>query len=100
MDVSQLLTEHGLAVVIIFCLFGAISWFAKWFFNHYTANLSTQFMEMLREISEVKQEVLENNSKLYSITEKLISNQRQIQEDINAIESSLDTLLKFIKADK
>ena len=100
MDVSQLLTEHGLAVVIIFCLFGAISWFAKWFFNHYTANLSTQFMEMLREIAEVKQEVLDSNAKLYSIHEKLISNQREIQEDVNAIESSLDTLLKFIKADK
>ena len=40
------------------------------------------------------------NNKLYSITEKLISNQRQIQEDINAIESSLDTLLKYIKADQ
>ena len=100
MDFSALLSEHGLAVVIIFCLFGAISWFAKWFFNHYTANLSTQFTEMLREIAEVKQEVLESNSKLYSIHEKLISNQREIQEDINALESSLDTLLKFIKADK
>ena len=54
MDISALLTEHGLAVVIIFFLFGGISWFAKWFFNHYTANLSTQFVEMLREIVEVK----------------------------------------------
>ena len=100
MDVSQLLTEHGLAVVIIFCLFGAIGWFAKWFLNHYTANLSAQFLEMLREIVEMKSEVLESNNKLYSITEKLISNSRMVQEDINAIESSLDTLLKYIKADK
>ena len=30
------------------------------------------------------------------MTETLISNQRIIGEDINAIESSLDTLLKFI----
>tara|TARA_R100000656_G_scaffold52420_1_gene41692 strand:- start:66 stop:368 length:303 start_codon:yes stop_codon:yes gene_type:complete len=100
MDFSQILTEHGLAVVIIFCLFAAIAWFAKWFFNNYTANLDTQFTELLREISEVKEEILDNNNKLYGITEKLIANQRLIGEDVNALESSLDTLLKFIKADK
>jgi len=100
MDFSALLSEHGLAVVIIFCLFGAISWFAKWFFNNYTANINTQFSELLREIAEVKEEVIENNSKLYSIVEQLIKNQRIIGEDVNALESSLDTLLKYIKADK
>ena len=100
MDFSALLTEHGLATVIIGCLFFAISWFAKWFFNNYTANLDTQFSELLREIAEVKEEILQSNSKLYSITEQLIKNQRLIGEDINALESSLDTLLKFIKADK
>ena len=100
MDFSALLSEHGLAVVIIFCLFGAISWFAKWFFNNYTANINTQFSELLREIAEVKEEIVEENGKLYSIVEQLIKNQRIIGEDINALESSLDTLLKYIKADK
>ena len=100
MDFSQVLNEHGLAVVIIFCLFAAISWFAKWFFNNYTANLDTQFSELLREIAEIKEEIVEENNKLYGIVEKLIANQRVIGEDINALESSLDTLLKFIKADK
>ena len=100
MDFSQVLNEHGLAVVIIFCLFAAISWFARWFFNNYTANLDTQFSELLREIAEIKEEITEENNKLYSIVEKLIANQRVIGEDINALESSLDTLLKFIKADK
>ena len=100
MDFSQVLNEHGLAVVIIFCLFAAISWFAKWFFNNYTANLDTQFSELLREIAEIKEEITEENNKLYGIVEKLIANQRVIGEDINALESSLDTLLKFIKADK
>ena len=100
MDLNALLTEHGLAVVIIFILFGSIAYFGKWFLNIYTHKLYTQFSELNREIIEVKVEVLESNNKLYGITEKLISNQRQIQEDINAIESSLDTLLKYIKADK
>ena len=100
MDFSALLSEHGLAVVIIFCLFGAIAWFAKWFFNNYTANINTQFSELLREIAEVKEEIVEENNKLYGIVEKLIANQRVIGEDINALESSLDTLLKYIKADK
>ena len=96
MDVSALLTEHGLAVVIIFCLFAGIAWFAKWFFNNYTANINTQFSELLREIAEVKEEIVENNRILYKITEALIANQKNIENDINAIESSLDTLLKFI----
>ena len=100
MDVSALLTEHGLAVVIIFALFVGISYFGKWFLNIYTHKLTTQFSELNREIAEVKVEVLARNNKLYGITEKLISNQRQIQEDINALESSFDTLLKYIKAEK
>ena len=100
MDVSALLTEHGLAVVIIFALFGAIAWFAKWSFNNYTANINTQFSELLREIAEVKSEIIEENGKLYGIVEQLIKNQRVIGEDINALESSLDTLLKYIKAEK
>ena len=100
MDVNALLTEHGLAVVIIFCLFAGISWFAKWFFSNYTANINTQFSELLREIGEVKEEILQSNKVNHDIMCKLISNQREIGEDINALESSLDTLLKYIKADK
>jgi len=100
MDVSALLTEHGLAVVIIFALFVGISYFGKWFLNIYTHKLTTQFSELNREITEVKIEVLESNNKLYGIVEQLIKNQRVIGEDINALESSLDTLLKYIKADK
>ena len=100
MDLNALLSEHGLAVVIIFTLFVGISYFGKWLLNIYTHKLTTQFSELNREITEVKIEVLESNNKLYGITEKLISNQREIQEDVNAIESSLDTLLKYIKADK
>ena len=100
MDFNALLPEHGLAVVIIFCLFAGISWFAKWFFSNYTANINTQFSELLREIGEVKEEILQSNKVNHDIMCKLISNQREIGEDINALESSLDTLLKYIKADK
>jgi len=100
MDISKLLSENGLAVVIIFCLFGAISWFAKWFFINYTNRMDNNFSECNREVSEIKEEVIESNKKLYSIVEKLIANQRLIGEDVNAIESSLNTLLKFIKTDK
>lgn len=100
MDVTKIIDEHGLAVFIILVLFGAIAYFGRWFLNVYTYKLHNNFNEVLREINEIKDEIVENNNKLYSITEKLISNQRLIQEDINAIESSLDTLLKYIKADK
>ena len=100
MDLNALLTEHGLAVVIIFILFASIGYFGKWFLNIYTQKLYSQFAELNREIVEIKVEVLESNNKLYGITEELISNQRKAFEDINAIESSLDTLLKYIKAEK
>jgi len=100
MDLNALLTENGIAVVVIFAMFIGISYFGKWFLNIYTHKLATNFTELLREIIEIKSEVLESNNKLYGITEKLISNQREIQEDVNAIESSLDTLLKYIKAHK
>ena len=100
MDLNALLTDHGISVVVIFAMFIAISYFGRWFLNVYTHKLTTQFSELNREIIEVKIEVLESNNKLYGITEKLISNQREIQEDVNAIESSLDTLLKYIKTDK
>ena len=52
--------------------------------------------ELLREVAEMQTAILEHNNKTYSIIEKLISNQREIQQDINALESSNDTLLKFI----
>ena len=100
MDLNGLLTENGLAVVIIFVLFASIGYFGKWFLNIYTHKLYSKFSELNREIIEIKVEVLESNNKLYGITEELISNQRKAFEDINAIESSLDTLLKYIKAEK
>ena len=100
MDLNALLTENGIAVVVIFAMFIAISYFGKWFLNSYTHKLDDSFSELNREIAEVKSEVLESNSRNLSIMEKLISNQRLIGEDVNAIESSLDTLLKYIKADK
>ena len=96
MDFNALLTEHGIAVVVIFAMFVAIAYFGKWFISNYTTSLATQFAELLREISEVKGEVLESNNKLYSMISTLVGNQRKIGEDTNAIESSLNTLLKFI----
>ena len=48
----------------------------------------------------MQQSIIEHNNKTYGIIEKLISNQREIQEDVNAIESSLQTLLSFIKLNK
>ena len=79
MDVSALLTEHGLAVVIIFALFMGIAWFAKWFLNTYTSKLDSNNEEMLREIGEVKEEVLQSNIRNFGIIEKLIANQRFIK---------------------
>ena len=99
-DLLYLISEEGIAVFVIVVLLLGIGFVARWFATYFAARMDTQFSELLREIAEMQQLIVENNNKLYGITEKLIANQRLIGEDINALESSLDTLLKFIKADK
>ena len=81
--------------MLIILLIG-VGYVGRWFLNTYTARVDRKYAELLREIAEIKVEVLESNNKLYGMTETLIGNQRIIGEDVNAIESSLDTLLKFI----
>jgi len=95
-DLFYLISEEGLAVFIVIVLLGGIGAFSRWFATSYTARVDTKYDELMREIGEIKQEVIENNKKIYSMTETLVGNQRIIGEDVNAIESSLDTLLKFI----
>ena len=73
-----------------------IAVFGRWFANHYIKKNDENFSELLREIIEIKDDVEKSNNKLYSIVESLISNSRKTGENIKAIESSLDTLLKYI----
>ena len=95
-DFTYLLEEQGLAVFMLIILLIGTGYVGRWFLNTYTKRVDRKYSELLREIVEIKVEVMDENSKLYGITEQLIQNQRIIGEDINAIESSLDTLLKFI----
>ena len=81
--------------MLIILLIG-VGYVGRWVLNTYTTRVDRKYAELLREIAEIKVEVLESNNKLYGMAEKLIENQRIIAEDVNAIESSLDTLLKFI----
>ena len=95
-DLLFLINEESLAVFIIVILFIGIGVVARWFSTYFANRMDSQFSELLREVAEMQQSIIENNNKLYGITEQLINNQRVIGEDVNAIESSLDTLLKFI----
>ena len=95
-DFTYLLEEQGLAVFMLIILLIGTGYVGRSFLNTYTKRVDRQYSELLREIAEIKVEVMDENSKLYSIVEKLISNQREIGEDVNAIEKSLHTLLKFI----
>ena len=92
-----LLSEEGLAVFMLIVLLVGVGYVGKWFLHTYTKRADQKYDTLLQEIGEIKCEVLNSNNKLYGITEKLIANQRLIGEDVNALESSLDTLLKFIK---
>ena len=95
-DLTYLISEEGIAVFIIVVLLAGIAVFGRWFAHSYTAKSDANFSELLREIAEIKQEVMDDNNKLYNITESLIKNSRKTGENIKAIESSLDTLLKFL----
>ena len=95
-DVLFLLEEQGVAVFMLIVLLVGVGYVGRWFLNTYTKRVDTKYDELFREIAEIKVEVLDNNNKLYGITEKLIQNQRIIGEDVNGIEKSLHTLLKFI----
>ena len=95
-DLLYLITEEGIAVFVIVVLLMGIAVFGRWFAHHYIARNDENFNELLREIVEIKTEVLDSNNKIYSIIEQLIKNSRKTGENIKAIESSLDTLLKYI----
>ena len=95
-DLLFLISEEGIAVFVIVVLLVGIAVVGRWFATYFASRMDSQFTELLREVAEMQQLIIENNNKLYSITEQLINNQRLIGEDVNAIESSLDTLLKFI----
>tara|TARA_Y100001938_G_C7849473_1_gene310079 strand:+ start:102 stop:419 length:318 start_codon:yes stop_codon:yes gene_type:complete len=99
-DLLFLISEEGLPTFLVVTFLVGIGIVARWLATQYIHRLDNQFREMLREIAEMQTAILEHNNKVYSIVEKLISNQREIQEDVNAIESSLDTLLSFIKLNK
>ena len=95
-DFTYLLEEQGLAVFMLIILLIGTGYVGRWFLNTYTKRVDRKYSELLLEIAEIKVDVMESNNKVYNMIEALISNQRIIGEDVNAIESSLDTLLKFI----
>ena len=95
-DLLFLISEEGISVFVIVVLLIGIAVFGKWFATNYTARVDSKYNELMREITEIKVEVLNNNMKLYSMTEQLINNQRAIGEDVNNIEGNLNILLKFI----
>ena len=95
-DLLFIISEEGLPTFLVIFGLGAIGIGIRWIATNFISRLNAQFAELLREIAEMQQLIIENNNKLYGITEQLINNQRVIGEDVNAIESSLDTLLKFI----
>lgn len=92
-----ILSEEGLPTFLVITFLLGIGVVGRWLATQYVHKLDKQFAEMLREIAEMQQSIAEHNNKVYGIVEKLISNQREIGEDINALESSLDTLLKYLR---
>ena len=96
-DFMYLISEEGFLTFLVVTFLIGIGFVARWFATIYNDNLNRQFSETLREIGEIQTQVIESNNKVYDIVSQLIKNQKDIQQDINAIESSNDTLISFIK---
>ena len=95
-DLLYLISEEGLPTFLVVIFLVGLGIIFRWLSAHFITRINDQFIEILLEVAEMQTAILEHNNKTYSIIEKLISNQREIQQDINALESSNDTLLKFI----
>tara|TARA_R100000995_G_scaffold81681_1_gene54701 strand:+ start:1740 stop:2048 length:309 start_codon:yes stop_codon:yes gene_type:complete len=96
-DLLYLISEEGLPTFLVIVFLLGVGIVARWFASYFNANLTNKFDTLDKEIREMQDEITEHNNKVYGIIEKLISNQREIQQHINAIESSNDTLISFIK---
>tara|TARA_X000001388_G_C2211645_1_gene115414 strand:- start:433 stop:750 length:318 start_codon:yes stop_codon:yes gene_type:complete len=96
-DFMYLISEEGLPTFLVVTFLIGIGIVARWFATVYNDNLNRQFLETLREITEIQTQITDSNNKVYNIVSQLIANQKDIQQDINAIESSNDTLISFIK---
>jgi predicted PurR-regulated permease PerM len=96
-DLLYLISEEGLPTFLVIVFLLGVGIVARWFASYFNANLNSRFNTLDNEIREMQQAINEHNNKVYGIVEKLISNQKDIQQNINALESSNDTLISFIK---
>ena len=96
-DLLYLISEEGLPTFLVIIFLIGVGIVAKWFAGYFNANITNKFDTLDNEIREIQTEITDHNNRLFSIVEKLISNQKNIEQDINALESSTDTLINFIK---
>tara|TARA_R100000353_G_scaffold22075_2_gene19622 strand:- start:427 stop:735 length:309 start_codon:yes stop_codon:yes gene_type:complete len=96
-DLLYLISEEGLPTFLVIVFIIGVGIVAKWFASYFNHNLNNRLDTLDNEIREMQDEIVKHNNKVYGIVEKLISNQKNIQQDINALESSNDTLISFIK---
>ena len=88
------------AVFVIVVLLIGIGIVARWFASYFGNRLDSQFSELLREISEVKNDVQNDFKLLHGVMEDLIKRLQQVDKHTASIDSSLETLLNFIDRKK
>ena len=96
-DLLYLISEEGLPTFLVIVFLLGVGIVARWFASYFNANLTNKFDTLDKEIREIQTQITESNNKVYNMVSQLIANQKDIQQDINAIESSNDTLISFIK---
>ena len=99
----QLLQEVGLPVAGVL----GLSWFilrlVKWMQDSLIKGLLDRHHEIIREVGEVKGEIIADNADLkntvdilHNITVKLIDNEKVNEMKLSELASNLETMLRFI----
>ena len=99
----QLLQEVGLPVAGVL----GLSWFilrlVKWMQDSLIKGLLDRHHEIIREVGEVKSEIIADNADLkntvdilHNITVKLIDNEKMNEMKLSELASNLDTILKLV----
>lgn len=96
----ELIQDLGLPVAGTIALAWFVLYLVKWMQSTLIMGLLDRHNELVKELNEVEQRVIDDNKINKDILIKLIDTSKDNDLKLTALESNLDTMLKFIKNGK
>ena len=96
----ELIQDLGLPVAGTIALAWFVLYLVKWMQSTLIMGLLDRHNELVKELNEVEQRVIDDNKINKDILVKLIDTSKDNDLKLTALESNLDTMLKFIKNGK